>query len=95
MISFTITALFMSLLALWGITYLALDFDKFVKEKEGERMTKLDSTRELDGATRQDSDGRYYWQDSNGKNYYGFNSPIAGLWICYTCGHLCECGEGE
>jgi len=36
MISFTITALFMSLLALWGITYLALDFDKFVKENERE-----------------------------------------------------------
>jgi hypothetical protein len=36
MISFTITALFMSLLALWGITYLALDFNNFVNEREGE-----------------------------------------------------------
>ena len=36
MISFTITALFMSLLALWGITYLALDFDRLINEREGE-----------------------------------------------------------
>ena len=36
MISFTLTALFMSLLAIWAITYLALDFDRLVREKEEE-----------------------------------------------------------
>jgi hypothetical protein len=36
MISHILTALFMSLLAIWGLTYLAIDFDRFVNEKEGE-----------------------------------------------------------
>jgi hypothetical protein len=58
-------------------------------------MSKLDSTRELDGATLQDEEGRYYWQDTTGKRYYGFNSPFAGCYVCYTWGHLCECGEEE
>jgi hypothetical protein len=31
-----LTALFMSLLALWGITYLALDLDRLITEREGE-----------------------------------------------------------
>ena len=36
MTSFILTALFMSLLGIWGLTWLALDFDLFVNEKEGE-----------------------------------------------------------
>jgi hypothetical protein len=36
MISYILTALFMSLLAIWGLTYLALDFDRTVNEREGE-----------------------------------------------------------
>jgi hypothetical protein len=36
MISYILTALFMSLLAIWGLTYLAIDFDRFVNEREGE-----------------------------------------------------------
>ena len=51
MISFTITALFMSLLALWGITYLALDFDKFVNEREGEKEGDRRAQRERECKT--------------------------------------------
>ena len=58
-------------------------------------MTTLDSVRELDGATLQDNNGRYYWQDIDGKKYYGYSAHMSGAYICYTCGHLCECGEGE
>jgi hypothetical protein len=36
MISHILTALFMSLLAIWGLTYLAIDFDRTVNEREGE-----------------------------------------------------------
>jgi hypothetical protein len=36
MISHILTALFISLLALWGITYLALDLDRTITEREGE-----------------------------------------------------------
>jgi hypothetical protein len=56
-------------------------------------MTKLDSVRELDGATLQDDFGRYYWKDIDNKKYYGYSAHMSGAWVCYTCGHLCECGE--
>ena len=36
MISFTFTALFMSLLVIWAMTYLAIEFDRAVNEKEME-----------------------------------------------------------
>lgn len=26
----------------------------------------------------------------------GYRTHFTGAWVCYTCGHLCECeGEGE
>jgi hypothetical protein len=34
MISYILTALFMSLLAIWGLTYLAIDLDRILIEKE-------------------------------------------------------------
>jgi hypothetical protein len=34
MIGFTIGALLMSLAAIWGLTFLAINFDKLVQEKE-------------------------------------------------------------
>jgi hypothetical protein len=36
MISFTLTAVFMSLLVIWTMTYLAIEFDRIVKESERE-----------------------------------------------------------
>ena len=29
--------------------------------------------------------------DSMGR--YGYRTQLGGLYVCYTCGHLCECGE--
>ena len=31
--------------------------------------------------------------DSLGR--YGYYSHFGGLYVCYTCGHLCECYETE
>jgi hypothetical protein len=25
---------------------------------------------------------------------FGYHTRISGIYVCYTCGHLCECGEG-
>ena len=36
MSSFILTALFMSLLVIWAMTYLAIEFDRVVNEKERE-----------------------------------------------------------
>jgi hypothetical protein len=59
----------------------------------------LEQTREIDGATLQDSNGRYYRLFPNGDKgipTYGYRAHMSGAYVCYTCGHLCECeGEGE
>jgi hypothetical protein len=59
----------------------------------------LEQTRELAGATLQDSNGRYYRLFPNGGEgirTYGYRTHLTGGYVCYTCGHLCECeGEGE
>lgn len=26
---------------------------------------------------------------------YGYSAHFSGTYVCYTCGLLCECGEGE
>lgn len=33
------------------------------------------------------------WLDSLGRS--GYYPHFGGGWICYTCGHLCECGESD
>ena len=25
----------------------------------------------------------------------GYTTRLTGAYVCYTCGHLCECGESE
>lgn len=25
----------------------------------------------------------------------GYHTQLGGLYVCFTCGHLCECGEVE
>ena len=58
----------------------------------------LEQTRELDGATRQDSNGRYYRLKPDGDRNirkYGYTAHMSGAYVCYMCGHLCDCGEEE
>ena len=31
------------------------------------------------------------WVDSEGSS--GYHAHFTGAWVCYKCGHLCECGE--
>ena len=31
----------------------------------------------------------------NGEGDSGYHARFTGAWVCYGCGHLCECGEGE
>ena len=33
------------------------------------------------------------WLDSLGRS--GYYPHFGGGWVCYTCGHLCECGESD
>lgn len=33
------------------------------------------------------------WQNPRGE--YGYRAPFTAAWICYTCGHVCECGDYE
>lgn len=60
--------------------------------KRGQEMSTLAKTRELDGATLQDEEGRYYRQEGERKRY-GYHAHFTGAYVCYTCGVLCECGE--
>ncbi len=56
----------------------------------------LEQTRELAGATLQDSNGRYYRLFLNGDKgipTYGYRTHLTGAYVCYTCGHLCECED--
>ena len=57
-------------------------------------MYTLEQTRELDDATRQDSNGRYYRLKPDGDRnvrVYGYHPHMSGSYVCYTCGHLCDC----
>ena len=33
------------------------------------------------------------WVNSEGDS--GYHTRLTGAWVCYVCGHLCECGEKE
>lgn len=57
-------------------------------------MSTLEQTRELDGATLLDSEDRYYRLDDKRERVYGYRTHFTGAYVCYSCGHLCECGEG-
>lgn len=58
-------------------------------------MSTLQETRATDGATFIDDNGRFYALERDGKRTYGYHAAWGGAYICYTCGHLCDCGEGE
>jgi hypothetical protein len=57
-------------------------------------METLEKNRESDGAKLND-EGRYCVEIEPGLFAYGYRTHFTGAWICYNCGHLCECGEGE
>ena len=31
----------------------------------------------------------------NGEGSSGYHTHLTGAWVCYACGHLCDCAEGE
>lgn len=64
------------------------------RERERVMSYTLEQTREIDGATLLDDEGRYYREGERGRKY-GYSAHFSGAYVCYTCGHLCECGEEE
>jgi transcription initiation factor IIE alpha subunit len=52
----------------------------------------LKREREIQGATLLDHSDRFY-AIVEGERRYGYRTQFSGLFVCYTCGHLCECGE--
>jgi len=44
------------------------------------------------GATFLDDNDRFY-AIVEGEKRYGYSTLWGGLYVCYTCGHLCDCGE--
>lgn len=57
-------------------------------------MSTLEREREIMGAI-EDESGRYYVLTGEGERAYGYWTLWGGAYVCYTCGHLCDCGEGE
>jgi hypothetical protein len=49
--------------------------------------------RQLDGATLLDESERYYRLDDKGERVYGYRTHFTGAYVCYSCGHLCECED--
>lgn len=49
--------------------------------------------RQLDGAILLDGNDRYYRLSETGEKIYGYRTHLTGSYVCYTCGHLCDCGE--
>ncbi len=33
--------------------------------------------------------------EQEGESAGGYTTRFTGAYVCYTCGHLCECGESE
>lgn len=55
----------------------------------------LESARELYGAIYQDERGRYYAKERGKAPKYGYRTQLGAFFVCFTCGHLCECWEVE
>lgn len=56
--------------------------------------TTLKRERAIRGAVLLDDNDRFYVEGESGREY-GYRTHFSGAYVCYTCGHLCECGEGE
>lgn len=55
---------------------------------------------EIRGLDKLASNGQRVELDSAGRfvdseNFYGYTARLTGAYICYTCGHVCECGEDD
>ena len=48
-----------------------------------------------DGAHLLDESDRFYQLNEHGARVYGYQVRFTGAWVCYTCGHLCDCGEED
>ena len=71
---------------------MAIDRDRVMSYSTAD--FRRDYERELvtaaNGATvAPDLDGRL--RDTNGR--YGYTAHFTGAYVCYTCGHMCECGD--
>ena len=54
-------------------------------------MTKYAETKLVNGVQLvKNSNGLWV----NGEGDSGYHTHFTGVWVCYNCGHLCECGEG-
>ena len=51
----------------------------------------LKRERALRGAILLDDNDRFYLEGERGREY-GYRTHFTGAYVCYTCGHLCECG---
>lgn len=54
----------------------------------------LKRERHVQGATLLDERDKFYLE-IDGVRRYGYHTHFSGAYVCYTCGHLCECGEEE
>lgn len=54
----------------------------------------LKAERYLRGAVLLDDNDRFYAQRESGREY-GYRTHFTGSYVCYTCGHLCDCGEQD
>jgi len=48
-----------------------------------------EAKQDQNGAELTFSNGRYF----NRLGEFGYNTHLTGAYVCYTCGHLCECSE--
>lgn len=55
-------------------------------------VKNLKVERTLRGATLLDENDRFYLEGERGREY-GYRTHFTGAYVCFTCGHLCECGE--
>ena len=51
--------------------------------------------RHDDGAWMLDEADRFYRLSATGERVYGYQAHFTGAFICYTCGHLCDCGDED
>jgi len=52
--------------------------------------------RHDDGAWMLDeTTDRFYRLDATGNRVYGYQAHFTGAYVCYTCGHLCDCGDED
>ena len=78
---------------LHGVTREGWGLPSPINLKNEDIMNTLEDIRELDGA-KLDDDMRYY-VTRNGITQYGYHAHFTGAYVCYTCGHVCDCGDNE